>query len=1032
MSRQAISALYLADEAACVTALLADARLSDQAAAQVTALATGFVEHIRAHRRPAGGIDVFLREYALSSEEGVALMCLAEALLRIPDSATVDALIRDKIAPANWARHIGHSDDWFVNASTLGLMLTGRIVRLEEARDAGNFLGRLIARSGEPVIRQALLHAMRIMGRQFVLGRTMDEAIEHAKVDAAHGYRHSFDMLGEGARTVQQAAQHFQAYADAIRVLIISGGLNAPGISVKLSALHPRFEQAQHGRIMAELTPRLAQLVGLARAANIDLTIDAEESDRLDITLDVFSAVYAGLKDWEGFGLVVQAYQKRAPAVLDWLTGLAKQSGRRIPVRLVKGAYWDSEIKRAQERGLAAYPVFTRKAASDVSWLACAARMIAAGGWLKPQFATHNAQSVAAILTMTGADRGAPVVPFEFQRLHGMGAPLHDLVMQAHGTSCRIYAPVGSHENLLAYLVRRLLENGANSSFVNRLSDDAAPIADIVRDPCAVIAELQHIPNPYIPLPEHLYGEERRNSAGILLSDPAALAPLLREIEVCLKAPHLAGPLVDGISHKGARETVYDPAGNSRVIGHLAMADGAAIEAGLASAYAAAPSWDAMGGNARAQCLERAADLYEVNRAELMGLCVREAGKTLPDALSEVREAVDFLRYYAARVRAEFDAPQPLPGPVGERNEISLHGRGVFCCISPWNFPLAIFTGQVAAALAAGNAVLAKPAEQTSLIAYRAVQLLHQAGVPPQVLHLLPGAGELVGAALVSDARIAGIAFTGSTEAARSINRRLAERPGPVIPFIAETGGQNAMIADSSALPEQLVDDVIRSAFNSAGQRCSALRVLFVQEEAASRVLEMLAGAMAELRIGDPMRLDTDIGPLIDAQALNALNAHAARMSGIGKLIAETPLPPDLAQGYYFAPRAFEIDGLAHLTSEVFGPVLHVIRYHADRLHKVCDAINAMGYGLTLGVHSRIEARIEEICARVRVGNIYVNRNMIGAVVGAQPFGGEGLSGTGPKAGGPRYLHRFATERTRSTDTSAAGGNATLLSLGED
>jgi len=1031
MSRPAISAHYLADEAATVTALLAEARLGDAAAARVTALATGLVEHIRAHRRPAGGIDVFLREYALSSEEGVALMCLAEALLRIPDSATVDALIRDKIAPANWERHIGHSDDWFVNASTLGLMLTGRIVRLEETRDAGNFLGRLIARSGEPVIRQALLHAMRIMGRQFVLGRTMDEAVAHAKVDAAHGYHHSFDMLGEGARTAHQAAHHFQAYADAIRTLSISGGLNAPGISVKLSALHPRFEQAQAGRIMAELTPRLAQLAGQARAANIDLTIDAEESERLDLTLDVFSTVHAGLGGWEGFGLVVQAYQKRAPAVLDWLIGLAKQSGARVPVRLVKGAYWDSEIKRAQERGLAAYPVFTRKVATDVSWLACAARMIAAGGWLKPQFATHNAHSVAAILTMTGADRGVSSVEFEFQRLHGMGAPLHDFVMQAHGTSCRIYAPVGSHEDLLAYLVRRLLENGANSSFVNRLSDDAAPIADIVRDPCAGIAELQHIPNPHIPLPEHLYGEERRNSAGVLLSDPAVLTPLLQEIEASLKAPHQAGPLVDGISHKGPRETVYDPADNSRVVGHLAMSDDAAIEAGLASAYAAAPSWDALGGNTRAHCLDRAADLYEVNRVELMGLCVREAGKTLPDALSEVREAVDFLRYYAVRARAEFDTPLPLPGPVGERNEISLHGRGVFCCISPWNFPLAIFTGQVTAALAAGNAVLAKPAEQTSLIAHRAVQLLHQAGVPPQVLHLLPGAGELVGAALAGDARIAGVAFTGSTEVAHAINLRLAERPGPIIPFIAETGGQNVMIADSSALPEQLVDDVIRSAFNSAGQRCSALRVLFVQEDAAGRVLEMLAGAIAELRIGDPMRLNTDIGPLIDAQALNALNAHAARMSGIGKLIAETPLPPDLAQGYYFSPRAFEIDGLAHLTGEVFGPILHVMRYRADQLHKVCAAINAMGYGLTLGVHSRIETRIEEICARVRVGNIYVNRNMIGAVVGAQPFGGEGLSGTGPKAGGPRYLHRFATERTRSTDTSAAGGNAALLSLGE-
>lgn len=647
MSRQAISAIYLADEATCVAALLAQARLSEDATGRVTSLATGLAAHIRAHRRPAGGLDVFLREYALSSEEGVALMCLAEALLRIPDSATMDALIRDKITPAHWERHIGHSDSWFVNASTLGLMLTGRIVRLDPAQtsDAGNFFGRLIARSGEPVIRQALLHAMRIMGRQFVLGRTIGEAIAHAKSDASRGYRHSFDMLGEGARTANQAAHHFQAYSNAIQSLSAPAGLHAPGISVKLSALHPRFEQAQHGRVMAELTPRVAELAALACDANIDLTIDAEESDRLDLTLDIFAAIYAGLRDWEGFGLAVQAYQKRAPHVLDWLAALAKQQGRRIPVRLVKGAYWDSEIKRAQERGLSSYPVFTRKASTDVSYLACAARMIAAGDWLNPQFATHNAQTVAAILVMTGADRGAPSVPFEFQRLHGMGAPLHDLVMQTHGASCRIYAPVGSHEDLLAYLVRRLLENGANSSFVNRLSDDAAPIEDIVRDPVAVIAEYSAIPNPQIPLPENLFGDERRNSRGMLLSDPAVLTLLMQDIETCLSAPRLAGPLVDGVIQKGPREAVSDPANLDRMVGYLSMSDGSAIEQAMASAASAAPAWEAMGGGARAHCLDSAADLFETNRAELLGLCIREAGKTLPDALSEVREAVDFLRY---------------------------------------------------------------------------------------------------------------------------------------------------------------------------------------------------------------------------------------------------------------------------------------------------------------------------------------------------------------------------------------------------
>ncbi|MSP43511.1 MAG: bifunctional proline dehydrogenase/L-glutamate gamma-semialdehyde dehydrogenase PutA [Alphaproteobacteria bacterium] len=1034
MSRQAISAHYLADEKASVRALLAQARLREDQTVRVTALASGLASHVRAHRRPAGGIDVFLREYALSSEEGVALMCLAEALLSIPDSATVDALIRDKIAPADWQSHIGHSDSWFVNASTLGLMLTGRLVRLDpgQTSDAGNFFGRLIARSGEPVIRQALLHAMRIMGCQFVLGRTIDEAIANAKTDAARNYRHSFDMLGEGARTAAQADAHLQAYGEAIRALAVQDNLNAPGISVKLSALHPRFEQAQQQRVMKELTPRLKELAALARAANIELTIDAEESDRLDLTLDIFAEVYADQGAWEGLGLAVQAYQKRAPYVLDWLAELARQGRRRIPVRLVKGAYWDSEIKRAQERGLTAYPVFTRKASTDLSYLACASRMIASADCFKMQFATHNAQTVASILVMTGVDRGAPSAPFEFQRLHGMGAPLHDQVMQAHETACRIYAPVGSHEDLLAYLVRRLLENGANSSFVNRLSDDSAPIEDIVRDPASVILGTGVIPNPGIALPEQLFGNERRNSSGLLLSDPAVLTPLLDNIKASLAAPHQAAPIVDGITRSGPVEEIYNPADLHRVIGQGTPSDALAVEQAAASAAASSVGWDAMGGMARAHILDCAADLYEEHHAELMGLCVREAGKTLPDALSEVREAVDFLRYYAARARAEFETPVRLPGPAGENNQLSLHGRGVFCCISPWNFPLAIFTGQVAAALAAGNSVVAKPAEQTSLIAACAIRLLHQGGVPVEVLHLLPGAGESVGAALVSDPRISGVAFTGSTGVARHINSRLAERAGPIVPLIAETGGQNVMIADSSALVEQLIDDVIRSAFNSAGQRCSALRILFIQEEAASRVLEMLAGAMAELRVGDPMRIDTDIGPLIDAEALRALNAHAARMDAQARLIAATPLPPDLANGYYFAPRAYEIDSLGLLAGEVFGPVLHVIRYQADQLDRVCDAVNALGYGLTLGIHSRIEARVRQICARVRVGNVYVNRNMIGAVVGSQPFGGEGLSGTGPKAGGPHYLHRFAAGRARSTDMTAAGGNATLLSLSDE
>ena len=1035
MSHEALSAALMGAEEAALKPLLKQAAMSPDAQARVQAIARQLVGHIRAHRRPAGGIDAFLREYDLSSEEGLVLMCLAEALLRIPDHDTADRLIRDKIAPADWARHLGHSDSWFVNASTLGLMLTGRIERLgqDPVSDVSGFMKRLVARTGEPVIRQALTHAMRIMGKQFVLGRTIDEAIAAAGGAAAHGFRHSFDMLGEGARTAADAARYFAAYANAIEAVGAPGsGLVAPGVSVKLSALHPRFEFAQHERVMAELVPRLLDLAALAQERGLLLTVDAEEAARLGLGLDAFEAVYRTLGRGQGFGLAVQAYQKRAGAVLDRLADLAASGGRPIPVRLVKGAYWDSEIKWAQERGFAGYPVFTRKAATDVSYLACARQLISAKGHFLPQFATHNAHTVAAILVMTGADRSAAQPDFEFQRLHGMGEPLYDLLSELTPAQipCRIYAPVGSHEDLLAYLVRRLLENGANSSFVNRLSDDAAPIEEIVRDPVEAVHSYKSLPHPQIPLPADLFGAERRNSEGLALFDPLVIDPLLAGIKQYLgKEPLAAGPVISGALVGHNSRAIRDPADHGCTVGTLADAAPGQVGMAIAAAEKAAGEWDAIGGAARAAILRNASYLFEAHRPALMALCIRETGKTIPDALDELREAVDFLRYYAARAEEEFSGPVPLPGPTGEQNSMTLNGRGIFACISPWNFPLAIFTGQIAAALAAGNAVIAKPAEQASLVAYRATQLLHEAGVPPDILHLLPGDGAQLGAAIVTDPRIAGVAFTGSTETARAIARGLAAREGPIVPFIAETGGLNALIADSSALPEQLVDDIVRSAFNSAGQRCSALRILFLQEDGAARVLDMLAGAMAELRIGDPMEIATDIGPVIDEAAREMLRAHQTYLNGIGRQLAQTPMPDGIDGGCFFAPCAYEIDSNAQLRGEKFGPILHIVRYQAGHLDKVCAAINSLGFGLTAGVHSRIDATIAEVAARLKVGNLYVNRNIVGAVVGVQPFGGEGLSGTGPKAGGPRYLHRFATERAVSWNVTAAGGNAGLLSL---
>jgi len=1040
----AINRLWLADEDAVLRELLPLARLEDQARADIVSEAASLVESVRGSRVEKSGMDAFLREYDLGSQEGVILMCLAEALLRIPDAVTADKLIADKIAAGDWASHLSDGGSLFVNASTWGLMLTGRLVQPDAGtqRDPAGFIRNLAARVGEPVVRTALRQAMRIMGHQFVMGRTIAEALERAREGANARYRYSFDMLGESALTMRDADRYFEAYADAVDSLgrAAAGARDAapeavPSISVKLSALHPRYEFAQAGRVHRELTPRLVTLAARAQAAGIALTVDAEESERLELSLEIVAAVLGApaLAGWQGFGLAVQAYQKRAPDVLRFLISTARAAGRRLNVRLVKGAYWDSEIKRAQERGYPGYPVYTRKQCTDVAYLACAALMLEAPDVVYPQFATHNAHTVASILHLARS-RGRA---FEFQRLHGMGEELYGIVTDParHAVPCRVYAPVGSHEDLLPYLVRRLLENGANTSFVNRIVDARLPATEIAADPVAFIEGLATIPHPRIPLPARIFGAERPNSAGLNFADGHALALLARAASGPLAAPHYAAAVISGRTVASADaiiargSVVTSPADRRMPVGHVLESTAADVARALDVAAGAFPRWDATPALERAAILERAADAYEAARPELVALCVREAGKSLPDSIAEVREAVDFLRYYAQRARLDFGRSQPLPGPTGESNELVLRGRGVFVCVSPWNFPLAIFTGQVAAALAAGNAVIAKPAEQTTLVAALATRLLHAAGIPGEALALLPGDGARIGGLLTADARVAGVAFTGSNETASAIQRALAARPGAIAALIAETGGQNAMIVDSSALPEQVVNDAIASAFGSAGQRCSALRILCVQEEIADRVEELIAGAMQELVIGDPALLATDVGPVIDAEALGVLEQHAKAIVRGARWSHRALLPAGLEHGSFMAPLAVEIRSIAELRREVFGPVLHVLRWKARELEQLIDAINATGYGLTLGIHTRIDSTVDRVRARARVGNVYVNRNMIGAVVGVQPFGGCGLSGTGPKAGGPHYLHRFATEQTVTVNTAAVGGNASLLAL---
>ncbi|MEO9077788.1 MAG: bifunctional proline dehydrogenase/L-glutamate gamma-semialdehyde dehydrogenase PutA [Rhodanobacter sp.] len=1034
-ARARITAAWLRDETESVNDLLDQADLSPDDRELVIERAAALVSRVRARVSDQSVVESFMRQYDLSSEEGVLLMCVAEALLRIPDTTTTDKLIRDKLGDANWRKHLGRSESLLVNASTWGLMLTGQLVKLGDSRkDFVGAMRRLVTRVGDPTIRVAVRQAMRIMGHQFVMGRSITEALERAAKKENTPYRYSYDMLGESAVTARGAERYQQDYRNAIAAIGARGPYashtDAPSISVKLSALFPRYEVAQRERSYAALTEKLLELSQLAMAQGIALSVDAEEADRLELSLDVIGDIFKhpSLEGWNGLGIVVQAYAKRTPFVIDWLVETALAAKRRWYVRLVKGAYWDAEIKKAQEQGLSGYPVYTRKPSTDVSYLACARRLFNAGSDLiYPQFATHNAHTIAAVHHM------AQGRPFEFQRLHGMGVELYADVIskKTFNVPCRVYAPVGSHQDLLPYLVRRLLENGANTSFVNRIVDETLTPRELVADPCQTVRAFESIPHPRIPLPANLYGELRKNSMGVNFANDNELNELADAVNA-YKGPWKAGPLVPGADSKGATVEVTDPSDRRRTIGSYVTSDEATVEKAIANAVAAQDGWNSLPVTNRAAMLEYAADQLEARRAEFIALCVREAGKSLPDAIAEIREAADFLRYYATMARRLFSEPEQLPGPTGETNQLFLQGRGVFVGISPWNFPLAIFIGQVSAALAAGNTVLAKPAEQTSLIGFIATQLLHEAGIPKDVLQFLPGDGPTVGAGLTRDPRVAGVVFTGATETAWAINRALAARNSQIAVLVAETGGQNAMIADSSALPEQIVKDVIASAFQSAGQRCSAARVLYIQEDIADKVITMLAGAMAELKVGDPGLLSTDVGPVIDEEAKAILVAHAERMDKEAKKIAEAPMDPELTgHGTFFAPRAYEIPSLSMLKREVFGPVLHLIRFKANQLKDVVDEINSTGYGLTLGIHSRIDATVHYISKHARVGNCYVNRNQIGAVVGVQPFGGEGLSGTGPKAGGPHYLLRFAGERTLTINTTASGGNASLLTIGE-
>jgi len=1011
---------YAPDDRVLAARLLDSAGLSAEQEARIDRTATRLIEAIRANDDRLGGVEDMLREFALSTKEGLALMVLAEALLRVPDARTADQFIEDKLGQGDFVHHETKSSAFLVNASAWALGMSARVIQPGETPDGT--IGRLAKRLGVPAVRAATRQAMLLMGNHFVLGETIEAAL--TRVDSAGAPRYSFDMLGEGARSAADAERYFNSYASAIEAIGRTADHrplpDRPGISVKLSALHPRFEAMSRERVMKELVPRLIDLARRAKAYDLNFTVDAEEADRLELSLEVIAAGYrdTSLKGWEGFGLAIQAYQKRAEAVIDYSDDLARARRRRMMVRLVKGAYWDSEIKRAQERGLDDYPVFTRKAMTDLNYIACAQKLLALRPRIFPQFATHNALTVATVLELADDKSG-----FEFQRLHGMGEALYAQLSQDRPElAYRTYAPVGSHRDLLAYLVRRLLENGANSSFVAIAADDNVPVATLLRRPAEIIGTADSARHPNIPLPRDLLQPQRQNSRGIEFGERAALDELLAAV-AAETAPVAAAPLIDGQTRAGTARQAASPIDQTTLVGSVIDATPEHANEAITAARRGFEAWSRTRAERRAEILEKAATLLEQRRVHFIALLQREGGKTLDDAVSEVREAADFCRYYAAEGRKLFGAGETMPGPTGESNVLQLRGRGVFVAISPWNFPLAIFTGQVTAALMAGNAVVAKPAEQTPLIAAEAIRLLHEAGVPVSALHLVPGDGK-IGAALAAHPDIGGVVFTGSTEVARSINRTLAAKDGPIVPLIAETGGINAMIVDATALPEQVADDVVTSAFRSSGQRCSALRLLFVQDDVADRMIEMISGAARELGIGDPRDLATHVGPVIDTEAKQRLEMHIARMKDEARVHFAGKAPG----GNYVAPHIFELSDADQLTEEVFGPVLHVVRYPADRLDRVLQSIERSGYGLTLAIHSRIDDTVEAVIDRLSVGNVYVNRNMIGAVVGVQPFGGQGLSGTGPKAGGPHYLARFATEQTVTINTAAAGGNAALMS----
>lgn len=1034
--RKAINRAYRMNEMDMVEHLLTAGALSEDKTAQIQSQATSMVKMVREKRKSAQGVDSFLVQYALTSEEGIALMCLAEALLRIPDKETVDRLIKDKLTAANWGIHRGQSDRFFVNATTFALMLTGKVLAADDAEEGlSKVVLKLIQRSGEGVVRKAVNHAMRIMSKQFVMGRTIEEAIDRARKSEEKGYRYSYDMLGEAALTMEDAKRYLDAYIHAIKAIGESAKskrsmIERAGVSVKLSALYPRYQEFQRDKAIEAVSQALLTLAVLAKEYDIGLTVDAEESERLDISLDIIENVFSDPKlyGWDGFGIAVQSYQKRAFYVLDWAHHLAKAQKRRMVIRLIKGAYWDSEIKKTQMAGLEDYPVFTRKVYTDVSFQACAKKILTMTDYIYPQFATHNVYSVAMILSMVGDYKN-----FEFQCLHGMGQELYSHVVEELGIPCRIYAPVGGHADLLPYLVRRLLENGANSSFVNRIADDKAPIETLVVDPHVKAKSLLSKPNLHCPKPQDVFLPLRHNSKGFDFTDRQALHDLQAGYAHMSLTEFKAKPILgENTTNDGPSIEVCSPQQHNGRVGEVQYATLKDVDVALHAGHQAFHAWSRTSVENRAACIEKLAHILEENTPKLMVLAVLEAGKTWNDAIGELREAVDFCYYYANEARRLMTEPMVMHGYTGELNHLSLHPRGLIVCISPWNFPLAIFLGQVVAALVTGNTVIAKPAEQTSLIGYLAVQYMLEAGIPSGVIQYLPGEGEVLGPRLVSDPRVKGVVFTGSTQTATAINRALANRPGEIIPLIAETGGQNAMIVDSSAHIEQVVTDVITSAFGSAGQRCSALRMLYIQEEIYERVVTMLKGAMEEIVVGDPIFLSTDVGPVIDREALYRLETHVQQMTEHYSLIYQVSLTEAQRKiGHFMAPTAIAVKGIEDIPEEVFGPVLHIAPYKRDNIDKVTDAINATGYGLTFGIHSRINRSIHMLRDAVHAGNCYVNRNMIGAVVGLQPFGGQGLSGTGPKAGGPHYLLRFCHERTYTVDTTAAGGNASLMSGGE-